>query len=274
MVFSINFCRNWLVWYHCLTASLYYQKNPNNFWHLLHSEVIFCVVFIINPSYLYWLASKIPSAKKYKWIYFVLLWDSFLCILCLLLWWWSSWSSVCNCNVDNTSLYGAYFWPSWFAIWDMWTFHSRTFSCLIFRIGEADRQTQTLPKWINLQPFSYQSSIWFMRVSCLENSRSGLAYKCPMSHSVLENEWDGNKKIPLLLNNFICFPLPMKEKICHLILRIGKKVRNKRKRKWCPFQNHSFEFMIFNGGNLVWKYLKSWAKCQDKQLYVFLSRKG
>ena len=91
---------------------------------------------------------------------------------------------------------------------------------------------------------------------------------------VLENEWDGNKKIPLLLNNFICFPLPMKEKICHLILRIGKKVRNKRKRKWCPFQNHSFEFMIFNGGNLVWKYLKSWAKCQDKQLYVFLSRKG
>ena len=167
-----------------------------------------------------------------------------------------------------------FFWPSWFAIWDMWMFHSRTFSCLIFRIGEADRQTQTLPKWINLQPFSYQSSIWFMRVSCLENSRSGLAYKCPMSHSVLENEWDENKKIPLLLNNFICFPLPMKEKICHLILRIGKKVRNKRKRKWCPFQNHSFEFMIFNGGNLVWKYLKSWAKCQDKQLYVFLSRKG
>ena len=170
-----------------------------------------------------------------------------------------------------------FFWPSWFAIWDMWMFHSRTFSCLIFRIGEADRQTQTLPKWINLQPFSYQSSIWFMRVSCLENSRSGqcfwlLAYKCPKVHSFTSSK--RNKKNPPPLNNFICFPPPMKEKICHLILRIGKKVRNKRKRKWCPFQNHSFEFMIFNGGNLVWKYLKSWAKCQDKQLYVFLSRKG
>ena len=101
-----------LFWLTCLVP-LYdrqplFPKNPNNFWHLywIHSEVIFCVVFIINPSYLYWLVSKIPSAKKYTWIHFVLLWDSFLCILCLLLWWWSSWSSVCNCNVDNTSLYG------------------------------------------------------------------------------------------------------------------------------------------------------------------------
>ena len=137
------------------------------------------------------------------------------------------------------------------------------------------RQTQTLPKWINLQPFSYQSSIWFMRVSCLENSRSRVFDYLLISvprfiHSRVPS---GIKKSPSL-NNFICFPPPMKEKICHLILRIGKKVRNKRKRKWCPFQNHSFEFMIFNGGNLVWKYLKSWAKCQDKQLYVFLSRKG
>ena len=92
-----------------------------------------------------------------------------------------------------------FFWPSWFAIWDMWMFHSRTFSCLIFRIGEADRQTQTLPKWINLQPFSYQSSIWFMRVSCLENSRSGqcfwlLAYKCPKVHSFTSSK--RNKKNP------------------------------------------------------------------------------
>ena len=38
--------------------------------------------------------------------------------------------------------------------------------------------------------------------------------------------------------------------------------------------NNSFEFMIFNGGNLVWKYLKSWGEMSRQALCGFLlSRK-
>ena len=72
---------------------------------------------------------------------------------------------------------------------------------------------------------------------------------------------------PLCWISSFVFPLHLrKEKICHL--RRNKR-RNKRTAGFSSVQNHSFfflgrhnnsfEFMIFNGGNLVWKYLKSWG---------------
>ena len=107
LVFSINFYFDWAVWYHCMTASLYFQKESQQFLAFVLNTFRGHILRSIHHQSLLSVLARIQNTFcKKVYGYILLLWDSFLCILCLLLWWWSSWSSVCNCNVDNTSLYG------------------------------------------------------------------------------------------------------------------------------------------------------------------------